>query len=181
MGVWVPREISRRNYDSARGAKPRGCYHNFWGIFLVVRTCPYINEFITWGNFKMNADRDAPTVLCPGACSLHTKWESHEINANRLHISATLCPTCSNSVLSRNLTAIFTHVWTCYEHKLPCYRCDRPCYEHHAPVKSIMPLLRASHPCCECHALLWACGAWLLQITHVWCLSSYDFLSNKYR
>ena len=47
------------------------------------------------------------------------------------------------------------------------------------PVMSITPLLWASHPSNECHALLRACGVWLLQITHVWCLSSYGFLSNN--
>ena len=59
MGVYVLWEISRRNYDSAQGALPLGRYHNSWGIFLIARTCPYINEFITRGNRKINVDRDA--------------------------------------------------------------------------------------------------------------------------
>ena len=59
MGVYALREVSRRNYDSAQGAKPQERYHNSWGIFLVARTYPCTNEFITRITRKMNADRDA--------------------------------------------------------------------------------------------------------------------------
>ena len=80
----------------------------------------------------------------------------------------------------------------CYKRKLPCYEHDCPCYERHTPVMSITPLLWVARPCYEHPApvmivtsllwvwrLLWACGAWLLQIAHVQCLSCYGFPSNK--
>ena len=53
-----------------------------------------------------------PTAPCSRACPLHPRWESHEINAHRPHISTALSPTHSNSVLCGSLTAIFTHVRT---------------------------------------------------------------------
>ena len=84
MGVYELQEISRSNYDSAQGVKPPGCYHNFWGIFLVVRTSPCINEFITQGNHKMNADRDADGLF-----------------------SSALPRTCSNSALSRSVSTTY--------------------------------------------------------------------------
>ena len=54
MGVYTLQEISRKNYHGALGASPRRCYHNPWGMFLVARTCPCINKFITHRNHKMN-------------------------------------------------------------------------------------------------------------------------------
>ena len=193
MGVYTLREISRRNYDSDWGAKPQGHNHNSWGIFLVVRTCPYINEFITWGNHKMNADWDADGLFSsalPLTCSDSAlskspcrRWESHEINANRPHISTALSPTCSNSVLSRSLAVIFTHVQTCYECNWPCYKRDHPWYEHHAPVTSVTPLLRAwplmchmvtQNSTCAVPFILW------LPSNKYWYISSYiNYTNNK--
>ena len=40
-------------------------YYTFWGIFLVARKFPYINEFITQGSRKMNADQDADCSQAP--------------------------------------------------------------------------------------------------------------------
>ena len=104
------------------------------------------------------------------------KWESHEINADGAHVSTTLPQTRSNSFLSRSLATIFTYARTWYERNRPCYECDRPCYEHHAPVMSITPLLRVSHPCYERDH---SCATWLHKIAHARCLSSSGFQSNK--
>ena len=51
MGMYALQEISRRNYDSARE------------IFLIARTCPCINKFITRGNRKMNVDQDGDELF----------------------------------------------------------------------------------------------------------------------
>ena len=129
------REISRRNYDSALGALPWGRYHNSWGVFLVVHTCPCINRFITRGNRKMNTDRDADGLF-----------------------SSALFLTRSDSAMSRSLSTTYEmgkpwdkHQRTAHHHT-PMDRtshgvfylwASRPCYEHHAPVISVTLLLRA--------------------------------------
>ena len=61
MGLYALREISRRNYDSARRKKHLGRCNNLWEIFLIASTCPhmYIMELFTRGNRRMNAHRDA--------------------------------------------------------------------------------------------------------------------------
>ena len=182
MGVYTLREISRRNYDSARGASPLGRYHNSWGIFLVARTCPHINEFITQGNRKMNADRDADRLF-----------------------SSALPLTRSNSALSRSLSTTYEmgKPWdkrrrTVHLHP-PClqlaptasclgdsppffrmYERDTIVTDHvtsvTAPVMSITPLLWASRSCYERDH---SCAAWLHKIARARCLTSYGFPSNK--
>ena len=71
------------------------------------------------------------------------------MNAEGLHISTALSPNSSNSVLCRSLASIFTGyaaIFTGYECNRTCYKRVPPRYEHHAPVMSIMPLLRMSRP-----------------------------------
>ena len=146
------------NYDRAWGAKPWGHYHNSLWIFLVARTCPYINTFITQRNSKMNPDRDADGLFSsalPLTCSdsslsssLSTMYEKGKPRDKRWW-TAHLNLLVSNSLQQHPVQeppAIFTHVQMCYKHNRPCYECDRPCFEHHTPVMSIMPLLRVSHP-----------------------------------
>ena len=127
------------------------CYHNSWGIFLVARTSPYINEFITQGNRKMNADRDGdeqfssalPLTRSNRALSrslftmykMGKPWDKRQQTAH----STASSPTCSNSVLSRSLTTIFMCVQTCYKRNRQCYERDCPCYEHHTPVVNFTP------------------------------------------
>ena len=127
-----------------------GKYHNSWEIFLVVHTRQYTNKFITRKTIRWTLTdcsqvpylQLALTAPCPGAYPLQTRWGSHEINADRLHISTVLSLARSNSTLSRNLVTVFTPVRLC-DHR------NRPGYERHNPVMSIMPLLWASHLCYE--------------------------------
>ena len=118
-------------------------------VFLVECTCPYINEFITQGNHEMNTDAtilNHPTSRQHPVHCVRDGKLNHKINADGLHISNALSSTRSNSFLSRSLAAIFMHLRTFYERIRPCYERDRPYGEHHAPVRSIKPLLRLSCP-----------------------------------
>ena len=51
---------------------PKGRYHNSCRIFLVARTCPYINEFSTQGNRTTNADRDADGLFSSALLLSHS-------------------------------------------------------------------------------------------------------------
>ena len=151
MGVYMLWKISWTNYDSSRGAKPRGHNHNFWVIFLVAHTCPYINEFITQGNRKLNADRDADGLLSSPlpltrsdialSRSLSTTYEMRKPWDKRRRTTH-LDRLVSNSLQQHSVQeprCHFTYVRMCYERNRPCYEHDRPCYEHHASVTSVMP------------------------------------------
>ena len=188
MGVYALGERSRRNYDTARGAKPRGRYHNSWGIFLLARTCPCINEFITRGSRKMNADRDAdglfssalPLTRSDSALSrsLFTTYEMGKPWDKRrrtVHLNRLV----SNSLQQLPFQEPRYHFYagTNLLRAWPAILCaSRPCYEHHAPAMSITPLLWTSRPCYERDH---SCAAWLHKIARAGCLSSYDFPSNK--
>ena len=108
-----------------------------------------------------------------GTCPLHTRWESHEINAYRSHISTALFLTRFNSIFPRSLATNYTHVGMCQKRNRLWYKCDHPCY-------GITPLLWASRPYYECHAQLWFCSIWILKVTHMRCLSSYGFPIDKH-
>ena len=129
MGVHALREISQWNYDSALGALLCGRYHNSWGIFLIVHTCPCINNSITRGNHKMNADRDADGLF-----------------------SSALPLTRSDRALSRSLSTTYEMGKLWDKHRRPAHHhtpmdhtshgvfylwASRPCYERHAPVTSV--------------------------------------------
>ena len=169
-GVYALQGISRRNFDSAWGAKPLRCHYNPRGIFLVyiAHTCPYIDDFITWGNRKIHVWTLTETLT---DCSLEPvqdlvhyiqdgkamRWTLMDRTSQppclqlALQLSTTLSPTCHHFLcMYEHVTSVTSHVTSVT-----------------APVMSIT-------------LLLWACGAWLLQITHVRCLSSYGFPSNKY-
>ena len=136
MGVHTLREISRRNYDCARGTKPQGCNHNFWGIFLVARTCLRINEFVTRGNRKMNAERDAdglfsnalPLTRSNSALSrslfstyeMGKPWNKHCLTVHFIRLVSKSLQQCS----VQEPRCHFAHVRTFCER-------NRPCYEHH--------------------------------------------------
>ena len=146
---------SLRNYDSAIGTSPLRRYHSSWGIFLVSRTCPYLTEFITEGNRKMNTDWDADGLLSSTLpltrsdsslfSNLSTKYEMGK-PWDKCQWTAHLNRLVSNSLQQRPIQEPhrhFTHVRMFYECNCPCYERDHPCYEHHTPVTSVMPLLRA--------------------------------------
>ena len=54
MYVYALREVSLRNYDSALGASPLGSYHNSFVMFPIVRTRPYINNYIIYPKEVVN-------------------------------------------------------------------------------------------------------------------------------
>ena len=159
MGVYALWEISRRNYDSPRGAKPLKCYHNSWGIFLAACTCPYINEFITRGNRKINADRDADGLFStappltgsdsalsrslPTMYEIGKPWDKRWQTAHLNHLV-------SNLHQQRPVQEPRRHFYTCtkfYEHNRPCYERDRPCCKHRAPVTSLWRMATPSNAC----------------------------------
>ena len=141
MGVDTLREISLRNHDSAWGANsPRGRYNNSWGMFLVPRTCPHINEFITQGNCKMNADGLFS--------SLSTMYEMGKLHVwDKRQRTAHLNWLVSNSLQQRPVNEPRCHFYACTN----VLSVTSQVMSVTAPVMSITPLLRASRPCCEHH------------------------------
>ena len=174
-----------------------GKYYNSWEIFFVRCTYPYINEFITEGNSKINADWDADrlfssalsltrsdTTLSRSLSTTYEIWKPWDKRWRTTHLKHLV----SNSLQQHPVQEHRCHFYACtnmLEHSQPWYERDRIYCEDHAPVMTIMPQLWVM-PCykpvacgyskyCTCGAFNFI-ASWVIFIVRIVC-EIYSLLS----
>ena len=153
-----------------------GKYHNSLRDIFRSTYTPIHWQIYYLGNHKMNADGLLSSILPLTRSnntlsrSLSTMYEMAKPWGQRTPHFNCLVPTHFDSILSRNLATIFTHVGTCHECNLQRYKRDcplwvsGPCYEHHTPVVNVNP---SYEPVACSYFKYCTCGAFHLRAPRV--------------